>query len=41
MLIYMLFGWFGTVIRESEAGLYNKQVDVSYRWAMALLPAMS
>jgi cytochrome c oxidase subunit 3 len=35
LLIYMLFGWFGTVIRESEAGLYNKQVDVSYRWAMA------
>ena len=35
LFIYMLFGWFGTVIRESEAGLYNKQVDVSYRWAMA------
>jgi cytochrome c oxidase subunit III len=34
LLICMLFGWFGTVIRESEAGLYNKQVDVSYRWAM-------
>ena len=33
LLIYMLFGWFGAVIRESEAGLYNKQVDVSYRWA--------
>jgi cytochrome c oxidase subunit 3 len=35
LLVYMLFGWFGAVIRESEAGLYNKQVDVSYRWAMA------
>jgi cytochrome c oxidase subunit III len=35
LLVYMLFGWFGTVIRESEAGLYNKQVDRSYRWAMA------
>jgi cytochrome c oxidase subunit 3 len=34
LLIYMLLGWFGNVIRESEAGLYNKQVDVSYRWAM-------
>jgi cytochrome c oxidase subunit 3 len=34
LLIYMLFGWFGTVIRESEAGLYNQQVDRSYRWAM-------
>jgi len=27
LLAYMLFGWFGTVIRESEAGLYNKQVE--------------
>ncbi len=35
LLVYMLFGWFGAVIRESEAGLYNRQVDVSYRWAMA------
>jgi len=35
LLGYMLFGWFGTVVRESEAGLYNKQVDASYRWAMA------
>ena len=34
LLIYMLFGWFGAVIRESEAGLYNEQVDVSYRWSM-------
>lgn len=34
ILVYMLFGWFGTVIRESEAGKYNKQVDLSYRWGM-------
>jgi cytochrome c oxidase subunit 3 len=34
LLVYMFFGWFGTVIRESEAGLYNKQVELSYRWAM-------
>jgi cytochrome c oxidase subunit 3 len=34
LLVYMLFGWFSTVIRESEAGLYNRQVDRSYRWAM-------
>jgi cytochrome c oxidase subunit III len=34
LLAYMLFGWFGSVIRESEKGLYNRQVDVSYRWAM-------
>ncbi len=30
----MLFGWFGTVIRESEAGKYNAQVDTSFRMGM-------
>jgi cytochrome c oxidase subunit III len=35
VLTYMMFGWFGTVIRESESGKYNKQVDISYRWAMS------
>ncbi len=35
ILIYMLFGWFGIVIHESESGLYNKQLDVSYRWSMS------
>ncbi len=34
ILIFMLFGWFGTVIRESEAGQYNAQVDVSFRMGM-------
>ncbi|MFV2059139.1 MAG: cytochrome c oxidase subunit 3 [Gammaproteobacteria bacterium] len=34
ILIFMLFGWFGTVIRESEAGQYNDQVDVSFRMGM-------
>ena len=34
-LVYMLFGWFGTVIRESEGGLFNSQVDLSFRWAMS------
>ena len=31
----MCFGWFGAVINESESGKYNKQVDISYRWAMS------
>ncbi len=31
----MLFGWFGTVIRESEGGLFNKQVDKSFRMGMS------
>ena len=35
VLIYMLFGWFGTVIRESEGGKFNRQVDVSFRWGMS------
>ena len=30
----MMFGWFGTVIDESEAGTYNEQVDVSFRYGM-------
>jgi cytochrome c oxidase subunit 3 len=34
ILVHMLFGWFGTVIRESESGTYNEQVDVSFRWGM-------
>ena len=34
IITYMMFGWFGTVIRESESGKYNEQVDISYRWAM-------
>ena len=28
VLLVMLFGWFGTVIRESEGRLYNKKVDM-------------
>ena len=35
ILVFMLFGWFGTVIRESEGGLFNKQVDMSFRWSMS------
>ena len=34
VIIFMLFGWFGTVIRESEGGLFNSQVDMSFRWSM-------
>ena len=35
VLMLMLFGWFGTVIRESEGGRHNKQVDLSFRWSMS------
>ena len=34
LLVVMIFGWFRTVIHESIAGLYNKQVDVSFRMGM-------
>src|SRR5690606_7298095 len=34
VMIYMLFGWFGSVIRESVAGLYNRQVGGSFRMGM-------
>ncbi|MEE8119785.1 MAG: cytochrome c oxidase subunit 3 [Gammaproteobacteria bacterium] len=35
VIIFMLFGWFGLVIRESQQGMYNMQVDRSFRWGMA------
>jgi cytochrome c oxidase subunit III len=35
LFVYMLFGWFGDVIAESEAGTFNGQVDVSFRMGMA------
>lgn len=30
----MMFGWFGQVIYENGKGLYDLQVDRSFRWAM-------
>ena len=35
VLVFMMFGWFGTVIRESEGHLYSKKVDISFRWSMS------
>jgi cytochrome c oxidase subunit 3 len=34
-LAYMLFGWFGTVIKEGRSGLYSAQMDLSFRWGMS------
>jgi cytochrome c oxidase subunit 3 len=34
IVIYMMFGWFGMVSKESEAGTYNAQVDTSFRLSM-------
>lgn len=33
--IVILYFWFGAAIAESEGGLYNQRVDVSYRWSMS------
>ena len=35
VVVYMLFGWFGMVINESQNGKYNAQVDMSFRWGMS------
>jgi cytochrome c oxidase subunit 3 len=35
ILLFMFFGWFGTVVGESEHRLYNKKVDISFRWGMS------
>jgi len=35
VILYMLFGWFKNVIDESMAGLYSKQLDISFRQGMA------
>jgi len=34
IIIFMITGWFGTVIGESVSGLYNAQVDKSFRQGM-------
>ena len=34
VLVTMFFGWFGTVIAESESGAFNAQVDTSFRMGM-------
>ena len=33
-LIFMVVGWFGTVIGENQTGVYNAQVDKSFRMGM-------
>lgn len=35
ILIAMIYGWFRDVIHENLAGLYSKQMDMSFRWGMA------
>ncbi|MEM7540123.1 MAG: cytochrome c oxidase subunit 3 [Pseudomonadota bacterium] len=35
LFVFMLFGWFGVVVKESEGGLYDDDVDISFRMGMA------
>jgi len=35
IVIFMMCGWFHEVVREHQSGLYNHQVDRSFRWGMA------
>lgn len=34
IIIFMVFGWFSTVIGESQKNMYNAQVDTSFRMGM-------
>ncbi len=34
VMVFMLVGWFGNVITESEGGVYNEQVGMSFRMGM-------
>jgi len=34
LIAFMFFGWFGTVIGENQHGIYNLQVDRSFRMGM-------
>lgn len=35
IMIFMMFGWFGQVIKDSQHGLLDsKQMDLSFRWGM-------
>jgi cytochrome c oxidase subunit 3 len=32
---FVFYQWFGESIKESESGLYSKQIDKSFRWSMS------
>ncbi|MDC0948645.1 cytochrome c oxidase subunit 3 [Gammaproteobacteria bacterium] len=34
VLLFITVGWFGTVVKESVAGMYNNHVDLSFRQSM-------
>jgi len=34
LLLTTMFGWFGSVVKESVQGLHSQQMDRTYRWGM-------
>ena len=34
LIFLMAYVWFSEVVSESEGGIYNDQVDISFRWGM-------
>lgn len=34
LVTFMMFGWFGQVVYENQKGVYDLQVDRSFRWGM-------
>ena len=35
LFAWVLFGWFGDAISESEGGQYGRRIDISFRWSMS------
>ncbi|RLA02250.1 MAG: cytochrome c oxidase subunit 3 [Gammaproteobacteria bacterium] len=35
LLMYLFYSWFNTIVGESQAGYYNRQVDITFRQSMA------
>lgn len=35
LLLWMVFGWFGTVIAETQGGKFDESAERSFRWGMA------
>ena len=33
--LVVLYFWFGQAISESESGMYNSRIDISFRWSMS------
>src|SRR5690349_3061695 len=34
IIAYMMFGWFSSVVRESQQGLYSPQLERSFQWGL-------